>query len=145
MIVLDPRTGYLPEGVHRMPLAECARLFAWNARRRFLFNGLDRAITNLARAGCRVLLIDGSFVTAEELPNDWDAAFDPTGVIANHLDPILIKHDDGRRSMRAKYLGNMFPWTHTAASGDPLYKQLFQHDRDGNPKGIVEIQLQVIQ
>lgn len=145
MIALDPRTGYLPAGVHGMSLAECARLFAWNARRRFLFNGLDRAIANLTRANCRTVLIDGSFMTAEEFPDNWDAAFDPTGVIANYLDPILIKHDDGRRTMRAKYLGNMFPWTNTTASVDPLYRQFFQQDRDGNPKGIVEIQLQVVQ
>jgi hypothetical protein len=145
MVALDSRTGYLPSGVHRLSLAECARLFAWNARRRFLFDGLDRAIANLTRAGCRAVLVDGSFVTAKELPNDWDAAFDPVGVLANRLDPILLKHDDGRRAMRAKYLGDMFPWTHTAGSGGPLYRQFFQQDRDGHPKGIVEIQLQVVQ
>lgn len=92
-----------------------------------------------------VILVDGSFVTAKETPGDWDAAFDPVGVIAARLDPILIKHDDGRRAMRAKYLGDLFPWTASAASGGPLYKQFFQKDRDGVAKGIVEIQLQAIQ
>lgn len=145
MIEFESQTGYLPEGVHRLTMAECARQFAWNARRRFLFEGLRRAVGSLTAAGCRAILVDGSFVTAKELPNDWDAAFDPVGVIAGLLDPILLKHDDGRRAMRAKYLGDIFPWTAAASGGGPAYKQFFQKDRDGTPKGIVEIQLQVIQ
>jgi hypothetical protein len=92
------------------------------------------------------VIVDGSFVTAKEEPGDWDAAFDPVGVIVRRLDPILLKHDDGRRAMRAKYLGDMFPWTALASSvTGPIYRQFFQKDRDGNPKGIVEIFLQAMQ
>lgn len=145
MIALDSISGYLPQGVHFLSLEECGRLFAWNARRRFLFDGLVRAINNLKAAGCRSVLIDGSFITAKPLPNDWDAAFDPVGVLADRVDPILLKHDDGRRAMRAKYLGDMFPWTASSAANGPLYRQFFQKDRDGNPKGIIEIQLQAVQ
>jgi hypothetical protein len=146
MIEFDSRTGYLPEGVHRLTVPEVARLFAWNPRRRFLFDGLSRALSNLQFAGCRTVIVDGSFITAKEEPADWDAAFDPVGVIAKRLDPILIKHDDGRRAMRAKYLGDMFPWTSVASSlTGSLYRQFFQKDRDGIPKGIVEILLQAIQ
>lgn len=146
MIEFDSQTGYLPEGVHVMTLTECSRLFAWNARRRFLFGGLKRAIVNLQKAGCRAILVDGSFVTAKEQPNDWDAAFDPVGVIPDMLDPILLKHDDGRRAMKAKYLGDIFPWTAPArSSGDPVFAEFFKKDRDGNPKGIIEIKLQVLQ
>ena len=145
MIALDSASGYLPAGVHCLTLEECRRLFAWNARRRFLFDGLVRAIANLTTAGCRSVLIDGSFISSKTLPNDWDAAFDPVGMIAARVDPILLRHDDGRRAMRAKYLGDMFPWTESAATYGPLYRQFFQKDRDGNPKGIIEIKLQVVQ
>jgi hypothetical protein len=146
MIGFESRTGYLAEGVHVMTLAEVARQFAWNARRRLLFDGFNRALDNLAGAGCRAVLLDGSYVTAKEVPGDWDAAFDPVGVIPELLDPILIKYDDGRRAMRAKYLGDMFPWTAPAAGpGGPIFRQFFQKDRDGNPKGIIEIKLQVLQ
>lgn len=146
MIEFDSRTGYLPVGVHGLTLSEVMRLFAWNRRRRFLFDGLSRALLNLQFAGCRSVIVDGSFVTAKEEPGDWDAAFDPVGVIAKRLDPILLKHDDGRRAMRAKYLGDMFPWTAVASSvTGSLYRQFFQKDRDGNPKGIVEVHLQAIQ
>ena len=146
MIDFDSRSGYLPEGVHLMELTDFERLFAWNSRRRFLYSGLHRAISALRFASCRAIIVDGSFVTAKDDPGDWDAAFDPVGVIASRLDPILLKHDDGRRAMRAKYLGDMFPWTAVASSATgSLYRQFFQKDRDGNPKGIVEIKLQAIQ
>jgi hypothetical protein len=146
MIEFDSRTGYLPGGVHRMALRDVGRQFAWNARRRLLFGGLARAVSNLQFAGCRAVIVDGSFVTAKEEPGDWDAAFDPVGVSAKRLDPILIKHDDGRRAMRAKYLGDIFPWTALASSTTgSIYQQFFQKDRDGTPKGIVEISLQAIQ
>lgn len=146
MIEFDSRTGYLAEGVHVMTRAEVERLFAWNTHRRFLFGGLNRALDNLAGAGCRAVLLDGSYVTAKETPGDWDAAFDPVGVVPDLLDPILIKYDDGRRAMRAKYLGDMFPWTALAARpAGPIFRQFFQKDRDGRPKGIIEIKLQVLQ
>ncbi len=146
MTDFDSTSGYLTEGVHRMTLGEFMRAFAWNARRRFLYAGLARAIAALQAAGCRTILIDGSFVTAKESPGDWDAAFDPVGVDASRLDPILIKHDDGRRAMRAKYLGDLFPWSAVATGvPGPIYRDFFQQDRDGHRKGIVEIQLQVIQ
>ena len=145
MVALDSVTGYLPAGVHRIALGDCGRMFAWNSRRRMLFAGLSRAIAGLTRAGCRAVIVDGSFVTAKEFPGDWDAAFDPVCVVAALLDPILIKHDDGRRAMRAKFLGDLFPWTASAATGGPLYRDFFQKDRDGVPKGIVEIQLQSVQ
>lgn len=146
MIEFDSCNGYLPEGVHGMSLADVAKYFAWNTRRRFLFGGLSRAITTLQFAGCRSVILDGSFVTAKEEPGDWDAAFDPVGVIPSLIDPILLKHDDGRRAMRAKYLGDMFPWTALASTATgSIYRQFFQKDRDGNPKGIIEIKLQVMQ
>lgn len=146
MLEFDSRTGYLPEGVHHLDPSAFCNAFGWNGRRRFLLAGLGAALANLKAAGCRAVIVDGSFVTAKEHPGDWDAAFDPVGVMVKRLDPVLIKHDDGRHAMRAKYLGDMFPWTDRAsASGDSVYRQFFQTDRNGQPKGIVEIQLQVLQ
>ncbi len=129
-----------------MPLTDFHRQFAWNGRRRFLYSGLARAVTALQGAGCRAIIIDGSYVTAKENPGDWDAAFDPYGMTAAGLDPILLKHDDCRRAMRAKYFGDLFPWTAVASnSTGTIYHEFFQADRDGRSKGIVEIKLQVLQ
>jgi len=146
VLKFDSDTGYLPAGVHRMEMTDFARLFVWNARRRFLFAGLAQAISALRAAGCRAILVDGSFVTAKENPGDWDAAYDPVGVDRGLLDPILIQHHDRRKAMRAKYLGDLFPWTAVASSpSGPIFRQFFQKDRDGVPKGVVEIQLLVLQ
>jgi phosphoserine phosphatase len=70
MAPFEASSGYLPEGVHIMTLAEFMREFAWNARRRFLLSGLVRAIASLQAAGCRTVIVNGSFVTAKELPDD---------------------------------------------------------------------------
>jgi hypothetical protein len=144
MMPFEASSGYLPEGVHSMTLGEFRSSFTWNGRRRFLYSGLARAISSLQAAGCRTVLVDGSFVTAKELPRDWDAAFDPVGVDPSRLDPILIKHDDGRKAMKAKYLGDMFPWSALACGvSGSVYHQFFQKDRAGRPKGVVELQLRV--
>jgi hypothetical protein len=129
-----------------MSRAEFVGIFAWNARRRFLCGGLVRVLSALDLAGCRTIIIDGSFVTAKEAPGDWDAAFDPIGVDASKLDPILLKHSDGRKAMRAKYLGDLFPWGAIACgTTGSVYREFFQKDRSGQPKGIVEITLKLIQ
>jgi hypothetical protein len=145
MLEFDPDSGYLPPGVHQMGLDVFEQRFGWNVRRRRLCAGLMRALAALARAGCRSVLVDGSFVTSKEEPRDWDAAFDPVGVDASLLDPILLRHDDGRRAMNTKYLGDMFPWGKIASASGAIYLDFFQKDRSGAPKGIVGLTLATIQ
>ena len=130
--------GRLASGIHRMGLVEFERRFCWNAHRQWLGKGLFRAVDQLARAGCRSILIDGSFVSEKEHPSDWDAAFDPVGVDPIKLDPVLLRHTDRRLSMKAKYLGDLFPWNTPAAGlGGPVYFDFFQTDRNGAAKGVV--------
>ena len=146
MIKFEASTGYLPDGVHAMTPDSFAALFAWSPRRRLLMSGLQRAIFNLRMAGCRSVIVDGSFVTKKDSPGDWDAAFDPVGMVGALVDPVLLKHDDGRTAMRAKYLGDLFPRTAIAnPANDELYETFFRTDREGRPKGVVHLELQVLQ
>ena len=69
---LNPASGYLPPGVHHADWCEVAGRFAGNSHRGRLTDGLLAACLNLAGAGCGELLLDGSFVTAKELPGDYD-------------------------------------------------------------------------
>lgn len=134
----DPHSGYLAPGVHVRSWPEFLNDFAWNTRRRFLAGGLYRALRNLKMAGCKAAIIDGSYVTAKELPGDYDAAFDPNGVNGLLVDPVLLRHLDGRKAMKAKYLGDMFPWGSVACQDTGMiYQEFFQTDRDGAPKGVV--------
>ncbi len=137
---LDPATGYLPPGVHHADWCEVAGCFAGNSHRGRLTNGLLAACLNLAGAGCGELLLDGSFVTAKELPGDYDGAWEPAGVDPILLDPVLLDFKNRRAAMKAKYLGDLFPASFQAAPG-VAYRDFFKTDRNGVEKGVVLIDL----
>src|SRR3546814_16344804 len=71
--------GVLPPGVHFASLEEIEKRFATNERRRSLFKGITEVAETLRRAGCRVMFLDGSFVTDKELPEDFDGCWDAHG------------------------------------------------------------------
>jgi len=97
----------------------------------------------LRAAGCRRVLVDGSFVTEKENPADYDGTWDPSGVDLDRLDPVLIDFSNRRRRMKEKYLGELFPASAGAAQG-VAFEQFFQQDRQGRPKGIVELDLETV-
>jgi uncharacterized protein DUF6932 len=74
-VTIPPFTdsGNLPEGIHDATWDEIVEGFGTNERRRELLEGLQRALDSLRAAGCRRAYVDGSFVTANEEPNDFDA------------------------------------------------------------------------
>jgi hypothetical protein len=116
--------------------------FGWNNRRRFLAAGMYRALSNLRMAGCVAAAVDGSFVTSKEEPGDYDVAFDPVGVDGGLVDPVLRRHDDHRKAMRAKYFGDVFPWGAMACVKTGLvFRDFFQQDRSGAAKGVVLLDL----
>jgi hypothetical protein len=66
--------GYLPEGLYLAAEAEVMfRFGASTARRRRLALRLRRWIELIRQVGASRLLVDGSFVTAKQEPNDVDA------------------------------------------------------------------------
>jgi hypothetical protein len=66
--------GYLPEGLHMATEAELTfRFGASSSRRRRLVLRLRRWIELSRLTGASRFLVDGSFVTATEEPNDIDA------------------------------------------------------------------------
>lgn len=136
----DSTVGYLPPGVHDAPWSEVASRFSANGHRSLLVGGLLAALQNLAGAGCRSVLLDGSFVSQKDLPKDYDGAWDTHGVDPYRLDPVLLDFSNSRAAMKSKYLGELFPATAAAAPG-VLYRDFFMKDRSGVPKGVVNIDL----
>ena len=136
----DSSTGYLPLGVHYAPWDEFAPRFSANGHRGRLVGGLLAALQNLASAGCRSVILDGSFVSHKDLPEDYDGAWDTHGVDPYRLDPVLLDFTNGRAAMKRKYLGELFPATAAATPG-VLYRDFFMTDRNGVPKGVVNIDL----
>jgi hypothetical protein len=142
MICFDSSTGYLPPGIHPMTWDAFSAQFCTGPWRIRLGRALYRAVNNLRHAGCRRAIVDGSFVSAKLDPSDYDLAFDPADVNAALLDPVLRRHDDGRRAMKAKYLGDIVPWGWVAHSATgSLYLEYFQSDRSGVAKGVVLLAL----
>ena len=137
---IDPSSGYLPSGVHSAPWGEVASRFSVNGHRLRLVEGFLAALQNLAGAGCRSVLLDGSFVSRKELPQDYDAAWNIAGVDPDRLDPVLLDFSNNRAGMKSKYLGELFPATAEAAPG-VLYRDFFMKDRNGVPKGVIHIDL----
>ncbi len=105
-----------------------------------LLDGLERALRNLAGVGCQSVVLDGSFVSTKPLPNDYDVAWDPTGVDPDDLDPVLLDMTNSRAAMKTKYAGELFPASAQAAPGT-CFRDFFQTDRDGIAKGVIEVDL----
>ncbi len=104
--------------------------------------GLRAALENLKHAGCRIIYINGSFVTSKDLPNDYDACREETDVDPEALDPVLLTFDPGRAMQKAKYMGELFPASIIADTGGLSFLEFFQTDKDtGRPKGIIAIDL----
>ena len=97
--------GVLPPGVHPATLAEVATIFATNAKRRLLYEGLLLAATALRMAGCGKLYLDGSYVTAKTVPGDYDGFWDPAGMDRPKLDPVFLDFSNRRQAMKNKFGG----------------------------------------
>lgn len=131
----------LPPGIHDATMEEIGRRFATNDVRRNLFEGFSRGVEALRRGGCKVVFLDGSFVTGKERPGDFDACWDPSGVDFRKLDPVLLDFSHKRRRQKLKYGGEFFP-SSTKADGIRVFVKFFQADRHtGKPKGIIRVRL----
>jgi hypothetical protein len=98
----------------------------------------------LKAAGCTTVYVDGSFVTDKEFPADFDGCWDRAGVdraTLQSLDPTLLDFSNRRAAQKAKYRGEFFLADVAANSAGTRFLDFFQHDRDGNEKGIVKLDL----
>ena len=99
-------------------------------------------MTSLRDAGCKIVYVDGSFVTDKEIPGDFDACWEVDGVDPIILDPVLLTFEHGRAEQKAKYLGELFPASFDAVGDGFSFLEFFQTDRDtGRRKGIIAIDL----
>lgn len=131
----------LPPGIHPATLAEVATIFATNAKRRLLYDGLVLAATALRSAGCGKLYLDGSYVTAKSIPGDYDGCWDPAGMVRAKLDPVFLDFSNKRQAMKNRFGGEFFP---SNASNTPTqtFLDFFQIEKfTGQAKGILLIVL----
>ena len=139
----DISTGNLPPGVHNATWEEVVARFGQGEPRSRLAAGLLEALRELAAAGCRSVLLNGSFVSDKEKPGDYDLAWEPAGVNRALLDPVLRDWTNARAAMKAKYKGELFSADMLAAPG-VNYREFFRTDVYGHAKGIVSMDLRTL-
>lgn len=142
MIPAFNEDGRLPPGIHDASWDEFVARFGHTEHRRGLIGGLAQALLSLRRAGCRVVYLDGSFVTDKDIPNDYDGCWDVGGVDPSLLDPVLLQFDNWRAAQKAKFGGELFPAQGTEGGTGRVWLDFFQVDKDtGSAKGVVAIDL----
>lgn len=137
-------SGLLPAGIHSATLEEVRDRFGRkNTVRRRLFKGLKHSLQNLRAAGVRRVYINGSFVTDKSFPKDVDGCWDAEESIdLSKLDPVFLDFDHARHRMKAKYGVDFFPANGVELGSGQPFLDFFQTDKDGQPKGILVIELE---
>ena len=130
-----------PDGIHEPEnWAEFVSRFGTNTTRLRQVEGLKDALRLLKEAGSETAYVGGSFVTAKELPGDFDACWEIAGVDFDRLDDIFFKLHHPRTEMKAQFGGELFPASADTGAGE-TFLEFLQHDRNGTPKGIVKLDL----
>ena len=146
MIPEFDENGNLPPGIHFCEWEEFKERFSTTVPRQRLLKGLLRAMMKLKAAGCRMIYIDGSFVTSETRPQDYDACWEDDGITLGDLksiDPVLYNLAIGSSEQKNRYGGDIFPASYPADEAGNNYLDFFQFDTRTNVrKGIIAIDLQ---
>jgi hypothetical protein len=134
--------GDLPPGVHFATWREIEDRLRFNPLRQRLLAGFRRACQELRKAGCRLVYVDGSFVTRKEHPGDFDACWDVQNVDADKLDAVFFDFSRSRAAQKQRFLGEFFPAQLPEGATGRAFVDFFQVNKlSGEPKGILAIRL----
>lgn len=134
--------GDLPPGVHFATWRDLQQRLAFHPRRRVLLEGFRRGCAALRSAKCRLVYLDGSFVTAKEQPGDFDACWDITGVDEAAVDPVFWDFSLGRAAQKRRFFGEFFPAQFPEGATGRAFVEFFQVNKEtGSAKGILAIRL----
>ncbi len=126
--------GNLLPGLHPAEWIAFVERFGHTAERRRLIDGLHSAILPLSGAGCRVLYVDGSFVTAKLSPQDFDVVWETEGVDLQALmssEPVFFRFEGRRAAQKAKFGGEFFPSGIEAGPSGKNVSRIFPDRPDG--------------
>ena len=143
MTVRHDADGYLPEGMHVVSWADVLEQFGWNPYRRALLDRFRPALVHLAEAGCRAVLLAGSFVTTKAQPGDIDAVWSVEGVDFDLLH-AAFKSPDGVRFLKATFGSDMVPSFLIEADSMEPFAEFFQSTRDGRRVGVLIVDLSTL-
>lgn len=133
--------GNSPPGVHFCDWSEFKERFGYTLERSNMILGLEEVMTFLQQAGCRTCYVNGSFVTSEEFPRDFDMCWDQDDVDIDYLrkNAPLILNFSKSTMQKARYGGEIYPSDQPI--DDIFTIDFFQRDRRYKKKGIIGINL----
>ncbi|MFE6091180.1 DUF6932 family protein [Streptomyces massasporeus] len=134
--------GYLPPGEHEATWKEVERAFGWNFKRKNLLTGLHYTVKSLMGFGVTEIYLDGSFVTSKVRPGDIEVVYMPPASPSTTSWGIF---DFAQHNVLKRQYGiDLWPYPspQPTASGKISIKEFFSFDRDGEPKGIVRLNLE---
>jgi hypothetical protein len=125
--------GYLPPGIHPAALQEVLDRFgSGSAQREAQAQSLQWLVPICRRAGIAKLLINGSFVTDRLEPNDVDCVL---------LQGPAYRTDSDAAAELRQGLPFLEIKIVTQADYQFFAETVFGTDRDGTPKGVIEVEL----
>lgn len=100
-------------------------------------------MANLAAAGVRWLILAGSFASSKWAPEDIDGFWVcDLGVRREELDPVLLDDLAPRTPMKRKYgVDFLICWTGLEGREGRGLLRFFGHDKEGNPRGVLMIDM----
>ena len=137
------QNGNLEEGVYTISWEKFVAQFGSTIQRMDIIKGLKMAMEHLAVCGCPAIYIDGSFVTKERNPSDFDACWDNTDKRTDfqklYIDYKILSLGT-KEQQQLIYKGDIRPANSPAQEWGDLYIQFFQKDKqDKSPKGIIKL------
>lgn len=106
--------------------------------------GLAQMLWLLAEGGCRIVLVDGSFVTREKWPRDFDLCYEPQGMHLDRLPPVLLDVTKGRSAQKRRFGGEALPVDFPFEPNGRTVREAFARTREGEIKGLVQLELSLI-
>jgi hypothetical protein len=137
--------GTLPPGEHPITWVELLELFGQTPHRAMLLGGLRAGLEPLRLAGSHRVWLDGSFITNKEKPGDIDVAYDDARLdweLLQRLEPTLLDLANARAAQKRKFNCEFFAVSWAAEPEGTSFLDFFQRDRNGQPKGILVLELE---
>ena len=122
--------------------------FGFTPRRRWLFKGIRAAVEAFWAAGIQEICIDGSFCTEKPDPEDVDGYWvEPDEGVYDRIDPYWIDFDVVLVPLVRKWKWRMWAdygvefYIHPAMQASPEmgFPKFFRQDRDGQPRGVIQV------
>lgn len=144
----DPNTGALPPSDHLATLDQISKGLGFTVRRQWLLKGLRVAVDALWAAGIEEIYIDGSFCTEKPDPGDVDGYWvEPDEDVYDRIDPYWIDFEPVLVPHLRKWKWRMWAdhgvefFIHPAMQASPEmgFPEFFRQDRDGKPRGLIQV------